>query len=66
MQKFLNKRVEVSTTNRDPYGRKSSELIKICGLCTYIGENKLLGYPLEIIVDRMPIQLNNINQVKLL
>jgi len=66
MQNFLNKRVEVLVLGRNDQGKRSVEFVKVAGLCTYIGENKLLGYPLEIIVDRMPIQLSNINQVKLL
>lgn len=65
MKDFLNKKVIVKAPGRDENGSTSMEIIEIHGLCTFVGENKILGYPLEIIVDRMPIQLTNINQVKL-
>lgn len=37
----------------------------IVGMCTFIGHNEMINWPLQITVDRMPIKLDSLEQVSL-
>jgi hypothetical protein len=52
---FTGKRVEVFI----------EKYKSVAGECSFIGVNEFLNWPLQITIDRMPIVLNNLNQVKL-
>lgn len=63
---FLNKRVEVKIKKRDNRGREMNEYIPITGICqSEPCPNPLLGIPLQTTLDRMPIELRSMNDIKL-
>lgn len=33
------------------------------GICKFIGKPELLSWPLQITIDRMPLQIDSLNQV---
>ena len=35
----------------------------ICGVLQFVGENKMLNWKLQVTVDRMPIQINSLEQI---
>lgn len=54
--KFLNKPILISNAiDGKPIG----------GTCEYIGPNQYLKWDLEVVVDRMPIQINSLDQIRL-
>jgi hypothetical protein len=38
---------------------------EICGILTYIGPNKVLGWELQATVAKMPIQIKSLNEIKI-
>lgn len=63
---FLNKRVEVKIPYRDEFGKQvPGKFDTAVGICKFIGENKWLGIPLQITIDRTPFEVKHINDVKL-
>lgn len=54
--KFLNKNVLVS----DAINGKS-----VGGKCTFVGINEFLGNRLQITVDRLPVKIKSLDQIKL-
>lgn len=63
---FLGKRISVPIEQRDNFGKRNGKYIRIAGICQLEPmENKILGVPLQTVVDRMPVELKDINQIKL-
>lgn len=64
---FLNKRIAVVVPERDNKGKiipnKNSTMY---GVCTYIGENKTLGWEIQVNVNHTPIQLKHVNDISVL
>ena len=66
MTHFIGKRVIVrAPIGRDEKGKSNKKMIEFGGMCDYIGPNPHLKYDLVIIVNRMPVELQSIDQVKL-
>lgn len=64
---FLGKRVEVKIKKRDNRGREMNEYIPIIGICQLEPcPNPFLGIPLQTVVDRMPVELKSMNDIKLI
>jgi hypothetical protein len=38
----------------------------IRGVCTFIGENKILNWPLQVTIDRTPVEVKHINHIKII
>lgn len=53
---FLNKRVRVKKGPKNP---------EVCGICQFVGPNKVLNWPLQITIDRMPLTIDSLNQISL-
>ena len=63
---FLNKYITVPVPERDNYGRTiPNKTVDIAGQCTFIGENKIMGWEIQVTVDLMPIQIKHINNIRL-
>lgn len=64
---YLGKRVEVKIQQRDNYGNNTLQWTTVCGTCqSEPQENKRLGIDLQIVIDRMPITIKSLNDVKIL
>jgi hypothetical protein len=64
MKHIVGKQVTVNAPFlRDNFGKNVKGVTSIRGVCTFIGPNELLGIPLQITIDRMPIELNHINDI---
>ena len=64
---LIGKKIKVKTILRDDRGRKVlGKYSFVEGICEYVGPNKHLGYELQITVGRMPIEINSINDIKLI
>lgn len=64
---FLGKRVEVKIRRRDNKGRLTQEYSYITGICQLEPcPNPLLGITLQTTVDRMPVELRSMNDIKLI
>lgn len=55
-EKYIGKRVIVAEGPNNPSAG---------GICTYIGPNEMLNWPLQITVDRMPLVIDSLDQVSL-
>jgi hypothetical protein len=65
-QRFIGKRVTVTAPiGRDNAGRRNGSNVVVAGTCDSLGPNKHLEIPLQIVVDRMPITVNSVNQVQM-
>lgn len=53
-KKFLNKKVRIEADKG-----------LFVGDLQYIGPNEVLGWPLQITIDRLPVQINKIKSIKL-
>ena len=65
-QRFIGQRVIVTAPiGRDNFGRRDGSMIRFAGECESLGPNELLGYPLQICVGRMPVQIQSLSQIQL-
>lgn len=63
----LGKRVEVRIPLRDDFGRTTNRLTFIADICQLEPqENKLLSIKLQTVVDRMPIILQSLADIRVL
>lgn len=64
---YLGKRIEVKIPERDGKAKLNGKYTTIVGICqSEPSENKWLNIPLQTVVDRMPISLNTLNDIKIL
>jgi hypothetical protein len=64
---FLNKTIEVPFPYRDERGKIVPNKFGIIrGVCTFIGENKILNWPLQVTIDRTPVEVKHINHIKII
>ncbi len=64
---YLNKRVEVRIPERGNDGKLNGKYTTVVGICqSEPQENKHLNIPLQIVVDRMPITIKSLNDIKIL
>ncbi|MFW5847730.1 MAG: hypothetical protein ACOCVF_02310 [bacterium] len=62
---FVGKTVEVLIPDRDNYGKViPNTFTKIIGECTFCGRNEHLDIPLQAIVNRTPIELRSLSDIK--
>lgn len=65
--KYLNKKVSVDIPSRDKYGKISTGKTTIVGICQLEPiPNPLLNIPLQTVINRMPIELNSLNDLKIM
>jgi len=63
---YLGKKVEVKIPARDDFGKLNGKLTTIVGTCQVEPqENKNLNIPLQTVVDRMPVTLESLNDIKI-
>jgi len=63
---YLGKRIEVKIPKRDEKGKLTKEWQIVRGICqSEPQENKFLGIPLQTVVDRMPVELKSLNDIKI-
>lgn len=62
---MLNQRVKVKIRARNSFGKLSSEFTEIIGLCTFIGKNEILSWPLQVTVSRCPYEIRDINDIQI-
>lgn len=64
---YLNKKVEVKIPKRDDKGKLNGKFTTIVGICKSEPQrNEILDIPLQIVVDRMPIILESLKDIKIL
>ena len=64
---YLNKRIEVKIPERGNNGKLNGKFTTIVGICQLEPQsNEKLGISLQTVVDRMPVTLNNLNDIKIL
>ena len=64
---YLGKKVEVRIPSRGQNGKLDWKFTTIVGICqSEPQKNEILDIPLQIVVDRMPITLDNLNNIKIL
>lgn len=63
---YLGKRVEVRIPQRSDNTKYNGKFTTCVGICQFLGENEHLSIPLQIVVDRMPVTLNTLKDVKIL
>jgi hypothetical protein len=63
---LLGKRVLVPIPSRDKQGKVDGGTTTAAGVCRYLGPNEFLGIALQITVDRTPIELQNVSQIKII
>lgn len=64
VQKYLGKRVLVPFPERDNFGKLTGNKVMIGGVVTVEpGPNKLLGIPLQVCIDKTPVELNSLNDI---
>lgn len=65
-EKFLNKDLSVPIPLRNNQGKIIPNKYTDCsGHCTFIGDNKIMNWNLQVTLDDMPIQVNHINDIKI-
>jgi hypothetical protein len=63
---FLDKKVKVKIPKRDSKGKLTNEYVEITGICQLEPvSNPILGIPLQTVVDRVPVELKSINDIKI-
>jgi hypothetical protein len=61
---FIGKRIIVRVPiGRDDSGKSNGKMTEVAGVCDYTGPNKVLGIPIIAVINRMPIELNSLNQI---
>ena len=64
---YIGKRVQVNIPARDEKGRLNGKLHPIGGICqTEPKENKWLGIKLQVVVNRLPVSINSLNDIKII
>jgi hypothetical protein len=64
---YLNKRVEVKIPQRGNDGKLNGKYTTVVGICqSEPQENKNLGVSLQVVVDRMPVTIKSLNDIKIL
>jgi hypothetical protein len=64
---MLGKRVQVKILARDDRGRVTNRFTTCGGICqSEPQENKHLGIKLQIVVDRMPIEIRSLDDVRII
>ncbi len=64
-EQFLGKKVILSIPMRDESGKESKRMTTTIGKCTYIGDNEILGWALQVTIDRTPYEVKHINDIEL-
>lgn len=66
-EKFIGKLVQVKIHKRDNYGKVIPNFfITIIGECSFCGRNDILDIPLVAVVNRCPIELRSISDIKII
>lgn len=64
---MLNKRVEITIQARDDKGKLiPNKYTQATGICTFVGENKWLNWPLQVTINRTPFQIRSLKDIKVL
>lgn len=64
---YLGKRVEVKIPERGNFCQLTGKFTTIVGICqSEPCRNEFLDIPLQIVVDRMPVTIRNLNDIKIL
>ena len=64
---YLGKRIEVKIPERGNNGKPNGKFTTIVGICQLEPQsNEKLGVALQTVVDRMPVTLSNLNDIKIL
>lgn len=64
---YLGKKVEVKIPERGNDGKINGKFTTVVGICkSEPGRNEILDIPLQIVVDRMPITINSLDDIKIL
>jgi hypothetical protein len=62
---FLGKLISIQTPERDNFGNITPhKFIEVKGICQFIGENEMLGCPLQVTIDRTPYEIKHITHIK--
>jgi hypothetical protein len=61
---FIGKRIQVKVPiGRDDFGKSNGKMTEVGGICNHIGHNKILGMPIVVVINRMPIELESLKQI---
>ena len=64
---YLGKKVEVKIAQRGNDAKYNKKFTTCAGICQSEPErNQYLDIPLQIVIDRMPITINSLNDIKIL
>lgn len=64
---YLGKKVEVKIPQRGENMKLNGRMTTIVGICdSEPQKNEILGISLQIVVDRMPVTINSLNDIKIL
>ncbi len=64
---YLGKKVEVKTIQRGEDMKPTGKFTTIVGICMREpGPNKWLDIPLMLVVDRTPVTINSLDEIKIL
>lgn len=64
---YLGKKVKVKIPERDNFGKINGKLTYIVGICqSEPRKNEFLDIALQVIVDRMPIEIKSLNDIQIL
>lgn len=62
---LIGKRVQVPCPARDEKGFIiEGRYVTIAGTCDWIGSNEVMGYALQATIDRMPLEVQRLEQIK--
>lgn len=64
---YLGKKIEVKVPARDNQGKLNGKFTTCTGICQLEPcRNEYLDIPLQTVVDRMPVELRTLNDIKIL
>ena len=67
LQHIVGKKVRVKDCIEVDYGSNHGKIkTDIIGTVYFIGANEFLGWPLQVTIDRTPIQLDSLKQIELI
>ena len=65
-EQFLHKKIVVPIAERDQRGKIIPNRFTECaGTCQYVGQNQLMGWELQVVIDEMPLPVRHLNDIKI-
>lgn len=64
-EQFLDKRVTIKVPARDDFGNLTNRLTEVSGVCKFIGKNELIGWELQVTINRTPFEVKHITHITL-